>query len=165
MIEGIINAPRELVFKVVTEPDHIKHWWTPENVELIICETDFRTGGILHFYLKTIDPNPDFFCKSKLEKRMLDKKIWGKAVYQEIIKPEKIVRTDFFSDAEGNRKYRMLSSKTITTLVEDEGKTKFVIKFQYTSPLGWLLLRTNITKKQITESGDRLVKYIGSLQQ
>ena len=29
VITRLLNAPRELVWKVWTEPDHLKNWWEP----------------------------------------------------------------------------------------------------------------------------------------
>jgi len=32
-ITRILNAPRELVWKVWTEPEHIKHWWDQTDLQ------------------------------------------------------------------------------------------------------------------------------------
>jgi len=42
----ILNAPRELVYKVWTVPEHVAHWWGPNNFTNTIREMDVRPGGV-----------------------------------------------------------------------------------------------------------------------
>ena len=41
----ILNAPRELVFKVLTDPNHIAEFWGPNGFTNIIQSMDVREGG------------------------------------------------------------------------------------------------------------------------
>ena len=41
----IFNAPRELVFKMWTDPQHIMNWWGPTGFRNTIFEMDVRPGG------------------------------------------------------------------------------------------------------------------------
>lgn len=41
----IFDAPRELVWKALTEAEHLRHWWGPRAMETILCEIDARPGG------------------------------------------------------------------------------------------------------------------------
>ena len=41
----IFNAPRELVFKMWTDPEHIVKWWGPTGFRNTIFEMDVRPGG------------------------------------------------------------------------------------------------------------------------
>jgi uncharacterized protein YndB with AHSA1/START domain len=45
----ILNAPRDLVWKVLTDPDHIKHWWGPNGFSLTTHEHEMRIGGQWNF--------------------------------------------------------------------------------------------------------------------
>lgn len=45
-ISRLLNAPRELVYKVWTDPEHIKHWWGPQGFTNTIDEMDVREGGM-----------------------------------------------------------------------------------------------------------------------
>jgi uncharacterized protein YndB with AHSA1/START domain len=45
------NAPRELVFKVWTEPQHIGKWWGPTGFSTTTHEMDVRTGGVWRFVM------------------------------------------------------------------------------------------------------------------
>ncbi len=40
------NAPRRLVYKCYTEPQHMAHFWGPRNSTLEICSIDLKVGGI-----------------------------------------------------------------------------------------------------------------------
>ena len=41
----LLNAPRELVWKVLTSPDHIKHFWGPDGFTNTITQMDVKVGG------------------------------------------------------------------------------------------------------------------------
>jgi uncharacterized protein YndB with AHSA1/START domain len=43
--EHIVEVPRELVWKAWTQPEHLKHWFTPAPWKTIDCELDLRPGG------------------------------------------------------------------------------------------------------------------------
>jgi uncharacterized protein YndB with AHSA1/START domain len=45
MISRLLNAPLELVWKVWTDPEHIKNWWGPEGFTNTISEMSVKTGG------------------------------------------------------------------------------------------------------------------------
>ncbi|HWF45169.1 MAG TPA: SRPBCC domain-containing protein [Candidatus Kapabacteria bacterium] len=45
----ILNAPRELVWKILTDPDHIEHWWGPNGFSLTTHEHELRKGGEWNF--------------------------------------------------------------------------------------------------------------------
>jgi len=107
------NAPRELVFKTLTSSKHLINWWGPKGWTFEVHKTDFHPGGVFHYSQKPADGSV----------------MWVKFVYKEIIEPEKIVYSSFFSDEEGNairapfdENWPMEILNTIT-LNEDEGKT------------------------------------------
>jgi len=46
VITRVVAAPRDLVWKVWTNPDHIRHWMSGrEGWTMPICEMDLRPGG------------------------------------------------------------------------------------------------------------------------
>ena len=51
VISRVINAPRELVFKVWTEPKHIEKWWGPNGFRTTTQRMEFRPGGIWRFVM------------------------------------------------------------------------------------------------------------------
>ncbi|GAA0134512.1 hypothetical protein YSY43_13520 [Paenibacillus sp. YSY-4.3] len=48
-----IDAPRDLVFQMFKEAEHLKRWWGPKGWE--ICNVDFRPGGVRHYCMKCVD--------------------------------------------------------------------------------------------------------------
>lgn len=74
-ISRTLDAPRELVWEVWTNPEHIKHWWGPNGFTNTIHEMDVRPGGIWNYIMH----GPDGTNYS------------NKSVYKEVVKPEKII--------------------------------------------------------------------------
>lgn len=64
------NAPRELVFAAMTQPEHIKEWFGCGMTEMVSCEFDFRVGGTYRFV--TRDPESGEIFPFKGEIREID---------------------------------------------------------------------------------------------
>ena len=45
VMERVFDAPRELVWKAITEPERIPHWWGPRDIPMTVEHMDFRVGG------------------------------------------------------------------------------------------------------------------------
>jgi len=45
IMHRIFDAPRPLVWKVWTDPIHLRQWWGPFGPEHTKCEINFRVGG------------------------------------------------------------------------------------------------------------------------
>lgn len=86
VITRMFDAPRELVWKAWTDPNHVMRWWGPKNFTSPFCTIDLRVGGK---YL---------FCMRSPE----GQEFWSAGVYKEIVPPERLVWTDNFADKEGN---------------------------------------------------------------
>jgi len=43
--ERILDAPKERVWKVWTDPKLVAKWWGPNDVTIPECEIDLRVGG------------------------------------------------------------------------------------------------------------------------
>lgn len=56
-IERTLDAPRDLVWKAWTTPEHLRRWWAPRPYETPECEMDLRPGGIF----RTRMTGPDGF--------------------------------------------------------------------------------------------------------
>lgn len=110
VMERVFNAPRELVFKAWTEPEHLAHWWGPKGWTLPVCTVDLRPGGEWHYCMR----GPE------------GEESWGKATYREIVPPERLVYVDTFSDAEGNVNPALPQMVIAVEFFEHEGKTKVV---------------------------------------
>lgn len=109
VISRIFDAPRELVFKAWTEPDHMVNWFGPRGFSSTILRSDLRPGGSYRFQMR----GPDGVDH------------WTQGIYQEIVVPARLVLTYAWGDAAGNR----TRPETILTLTfeEHEGKTKLTL--------------------------------------
>jgi uncharacterized protein YndB with AHSA1/START domain len=45
-ITRVFDAPRQLVFKLWTEPEHLARWWGPRGFTTISSRIDVRPGGL-----------------------------------------------------------------------------------------------------------------------
>ncbi|MGG1575132.1 SRPBCC domain-containing protein [Fictibacillus sp. NRS-1165] len=122
VIERVFNAPRDLVFKAFSQPEHLSKWWGPKGWETEIRRFDFRPNGVWLYCMKCMDKNQgDFYGQESC----------GKAVYQEIIEPEKIVYKDYFADAEGNEMEGMPEMLITIEFMEYEGATKVINRSEF----------------------------------
>ena len=85
---------------------------------------------------------------------------WGKSVYNEIVEPEKIVYTDYFSDAEGNSNEEMPSTVATMEFIDLGGKTKLVSRSEYVSAEALKSVMDMGMLDGITETYDRLEEYL-----
>jgi uncharacterized protein YndB with AHSA1/START domain len=74
-ITRVLNAPRSLVWKVFTQPEHIKNWWGPNGFSLTQHKMEVKQNGKWSFIMH----GPD------------GKDYPSEVVYIEVVKPEKIV--------------------------------------------------------------------------
>ncbi|MCR8630300.1 SRPBCC domain-containing protein [Paenibacillus radicis (ex Xue et al. 2023)] len=155
VLERVFNAPRDLVFKMFKEPEHLKHWWGPRGWELPICKVDFRVGGVWHFCMKCVDENQGQFFGMES---------WGKAVYKEIVEPEKIVLVDSFSDSEGNTNESMPSTEVTLEFIDLGGKTKLVNRAEYVSAEALKTVIDMGMMQGITETWDRLEERLNEVK-
>ena len=49
------DAPVELVFEVLTKPEHVSKWFAPFEDRVTKCEIDLRVGGMYHIVFVTPD--------------------------------------------------------------------------------------------------------------
>jgi uncharacterized protein YndB with AHSA1/START domain len=51
----LVKATPELVFRMYTEPEHLRHWWGPRHLDVVVCEVDLRVGGTYRFVHRAPD--------------------------------------------------------------------------------------------------------------
>lgn len=147
VLERTFDAPRELVFSMFKEPEHLKRWWGPRGWEVTVCTVDFRPGGVWHYCMKCMDANQGDFYGTES---------WGKQVYQEIVEPERIVYVDSFSDAEGNVDDALPSTRGSLQFIDLGGRTKLVSRSEYASPQALQAVLDMGMMQGITQTWDRL---------
>ncbi|WP_181776586.1 SRPBCC family protein [Amycolatopsis pittospori] len=103
-ITRLLDAPRELAFKVWTEPDHLARWWGPEGFDVKSCTVNLAEGGRWRT------------CMSDGETDL-----WASGVYHEIVSPERLVFSFAWEEPEGSRGHDTL----VTVVFSDrDGKTE-----------------------------------------
>jgi uncharacterized protein YndB with AHSA1/START domain len=60
VLTRVFDAPREVVFKVWTDPKHVARWWGPRGFQTTIQEMDVRPGGRWRYAMKGPDGNDRF---------------------------------------------------------------------------------------------------------
>lgn len=125
LVERVFNAPREKVWAAWTEPEQIKQWWGPEGFSAPSIKLDLKVGG-KYVYAMQGPPGSEW-----------EKVMYSGGEFKQIVPMEKIVSSDYFSDADGNKMpaadfgqpegFPDESNYTVTFEDAGEGKTKVTI--------------------------------------
>ena len=107
-ITRVFDAPRALVFKAWTDPQHLAQWWGPEGFTNPVCEFEAHVGGKLRIHMR----GPDGAVYPM------------KGVIREIVAPERLVFSSVAVDAAGKH---LLEGLTTLTFAEQNGKTKMTM--------------------------------------
>src|SRR5260370_16948722 len=109
VLTRVFDAPRELVFKVWTDPKHLALWWGPHGFTNPVCDLDLRPGGAIRIHMR--GPDGTVYPTT--------------GIYQEIVESERIVFTNAALDANGDPMFEVL---TTVTFAEEGGKTKQILR-------------------------------------
>lgn len=90
VINRIINAPVETVWKMWTDPNEIVKWWGPADYTSSSAHLDLRKGGLYVFAMRA----PEY---------QGGKESFTSGEYKEIVPMKRLVFTQGLSDAAGNR--------------------------------------------------------------
>ena len=132
------DAPIELVFDVLTKPEHVRHWFAPFEDEVTVCSIDLRAGGHYHMVFVTPDGKECSF----------------RGTYLEVEPPARIVQTWLF---EG---WPDAPAVETDTLEETDGVTTLTVTMVFGDKAG----RDHMTKHDGQESSfDKLEDYLTSL--
>jgi uncharacterized protein YndB with AHSA1/START domain len=98
------DAPRELVFRAMTDPTLVSRWWGPNSVTTIVDQMEVKQGGIWRYVQRDADGNEYAFH----------------GVYHQIAAPERLVYTFEFEGMPGH-----VLLETIT-FEDHNGKTRVI---------------------------------------
>ena len=120
VFERLFNAPKDLVFKMFTDANHIKKWWAPNGFDIPVCEINFKEGGSWFYCMECTDKNlGDFFGT----------KNWAKAIYNEIKDKFFIKYTHYFTDENGDISPAVPAQELSLEFIETaDGQTKLINK-------------------------------------
>jgi uncharacterized protein YndB with AHSA1/START domain len=112
VLTRVLAAPRDLVFRVMTEPEHLSRWFGPAGMGLSVVSSELWPGGQLRY---AMNPGPA--------------RMHGRFVYREVVPPARLAYVVSFTD-DHFTPVRHPMSKTwplevlaINTLTELGGKT------------------------------------------
>jgi uncharacterized protein YndB with AHSA1/START domain len=120
MLERTIEAPRSLIWKAWTDPEHVKKWWAPAPWTTSQCKMDLRPGGMFRTVMRS--PEGQEFAHV--------------GCFLELIENEKMVMTNAlepgYRPASVGKDGAMaecadIPFTTILTLQERRGKTNYSI--------------------------------------
>jgi uncharacterized protein YndB with AHSA1/START domain len=113
VLERVFDAPRDLVWKVMTDPERVTHWWGPHGYTTTVVEMDLRPGGRWRWINHTTGGEDAPF----------------KGEYLEVVPPERIVQTQIF-DVPGFDDRAAVN----TMILEDLGtRTRLVARSRFPS--------------------------------
>ncbi|PLK49692.1 SRPBCC domain-containing protein [Uliginosibacterium sp. TH139] len=118
LITRLLDAPRELVFRCWTEPEHAARWWLPPSFSATACEIDLRVGG--RFYIGMRSPQgEDYPCEG---------------VYEEILPPERLVYRGMDDDRHACGSGLPPRGRVTVLFGVQGGQTRLSIHARFSSP-------------------------------
>ncbi len=149
VITRTFDAPRDLMWKAGTEPERLGQWFGPKGVKIFHSKNDLRPGGIYHYGMQTPDGN----------------EMWGKWVYREIVKPDRLVFVVSFSDPKGGITRHPLAPEwplemlSTVTFAGQKGKTTVTVT--------WAPINATEAERKTFEAGRESMKqgWTGTFEQ
>ncbi len=108
------DAPRELVFRVITDPELLPQWWGPRYLSTLIDKMEVRSGGQWRYIQRDEQGNEYGFH----------------GVYHEVLAPERIIDTFEF---EGLPETGHVAMETMKLEALPGGRTRLTTQSVYQS--------------------------------
>jgi uncharacterized protein YndB with AHSA1/START domain len=109
VITRIFEAPRELVWKCWTEPEHLKQWGAPHGFTVTLAEGELKVGGRWRGTMRAA----------------VGSEHTNGGVYREIVPPERLVYTFAWEDEHGRPGHETL----LTIKFQDlGGRTRMIFR-------------------------------------
>lgn len=135
VITRVFDAPRDLVFRAWTDPEHAVHWYGPAGYTTPICEMDVRPGGAYQICMRSPRGSD---C-------------WERGVFREVVVPERIVSV-YVTTVDDQPGVELTSDVTFEDV---DGKTRVTVRqtffdsnFTRGAEVGW------------AQTLDRLTRYL-----
>jgi uncharacterized protein YndB with AHSA1/START domain len=123
VIERSFDAPPHLIWRMWTEPEHLRAWYGPDGATVPVAKMDLRAGGSRLVCMEMDTPGGLA-------------RMWFTGEYREVVENERLVYTESMSDENGNvlspSDMGMPPGHPVTTEVTIEltdlgGRTKMVL--------------------------------------
>jgi uncharacterized protein YndB with AHSA1/START domain len=135
VITRVIDAPRELVFKARTEPQHVARWFGPPGTTVPFCTMDARPRGALRFCYRL--PAGDLH--------------WMEGAYRDVVEPERIAFTDESGNLLGRPGFPLVALLTVA-FADYSGGTRLTLR------------HAGVDQRELSgwpASLDRFARYVG----
>ncbi|MDW7733633.1 MAG: SRPBCC domain-containing protein [Methanolobus sp.] len=136
VIKHIFDAPRELVWKTITDPNSIPDWWGPGNMTTVVDKMDVKKGGAWRYVHKDEQDNEYGF----------------NGVYKEVKEPE--VLSDTFNYEPIGPGHELTETMELEEL--EGGKTKATSVSRYNTLEDLEGMVQSGMKEGVIETYDRL---------
>jgi uncharacterized protein YndB with AHSA1/START domain len=112
VLTRLFDAPMQLVFEVMTRPEHVREWWGQlgDGYSVPVCEIDLRVGGKWRFVNRHPRGEAAFHGE-----------------YREIAPPNRVVFTEIFEA------FPDTVSVVTSVLTQEGGKTRLTATVRYPS--------------------------------
>jgi uncharacterized protein YndB with AHSA1/START domain len=108
----VFDAPRDLVFEMWTDPEHLAQWWGPNGFTATTSAFDMRPGGVWRFVMH----GPD------------GRDYQNRITFDEIVRPERLVYHHG-----GGDDVEPVQFKTTITFEDLGGKTRLTMRGEFPS--------------------------------
>ena len=137
------DAPRDLVWKAMTDPALMSRWWGPRRYQTVVDTMDVRPGGKWRMRNIAADGGEHAF----------------RGEYREIVPPERIVMTFEYEPLPGH-----ISVETMT-LTERDGRTLLTVRDQFSSKEDLEGMVNSGMESGARETYERLDELLAELKQ
>jgi uncharacterized protein YndB with AHSA1/START domain len=142
VLTRVYDAPRELVFRMFTDPEHVRQWWGPNGFTTTTHKMDVRPGGKWRFVMH----GPDGTDYPNL------------ITYVEVVQPERLAYKH------GSDESEPAHFDVTVTFEEQDGKTTLTMRSIFPTAAA----RDHVVEKYGAIEGgnqtlDRLVGYVGEV--
>lgn len=133
-------APRILVFESLTDPEHLRRWWSPRENIMTVCEVDLRPGGVYRLAQRGPDGAESL----------------STGAYREIVPPERLVLTQVY-DVGPSSSHEVL----VTSTLEERGAdTQLTRRLLFESVADRVAMLDTGLIEDMAESLDRLADLL-----
>ncbi|MGH7740252.1 MAG: SRPBCC family protein [bacterium] len=145
VLKRSVRAPRDLVFEVFTQAEHLAKWWAPKPFTVPKCQVDLRPGGLWRYTFRAPDGR-EHDCE---------------ALYREVDPPSRLVMESSVPDPSGKPFFKIRQTVELETR-GDETDLTLSVKVLQANPgsepmLGGMEQGTNMTL-------DNLKEYLAGLK-
>jgi uncharacterized protein YndB with AHSA1/START domain len=139
----VFDAPRDLVFRAWTDPDHIKHWWGPRGFTTTTQQYDLKPGGTWRFVMHGPD-GTDY--KNRI-------------VFTEVTPPERLA---YQHAGEGDHDHIMF--RNVVTFADEGGKTRLTMRAVFpTAELRNMVVEKHGAVEGGKQTLERLGEYVATM--